>query len=175
MTHGSLSPLTAPPTTLRAGWSSSVQKLFGSHSVPDPLSDSQAKLVHYISSLSREPLFRTHTLPYLLEFDLVAFLKYVKVQNQGLFCSSHPYKCQSLFNQSNLLNRKPLIRVRPGGREWFWSDGRGKKEVRRRHLWVVLSALMDHTSADRPLPKIAHHPQPKIPSPLTEHQTPVQK
>ena len=36
--------------------------------------------------------------------------------------------------------------------------------MRRRHLWVVLSALMDHTSAHRPLPKIAHHPQPKIPA-----------
>ena len=91
-----------------------LQKLFSIHSVPSPLSDRKAKLVHYISSLSREPLFRTRTLPYLLEFDSVAFLTYVQVQNQGLFCSSHPCKCQSLFNQSNLLNRKPLIRVRPG-------------------------------------------------------------
>ena len=90
MTHGSLSPLTAPPTTLRAGWSSSVQKLFGSHSVPDSLSDSPAKLVHYISSLSQQ-LFLAQflsMLPYLLHFNLMFVEWFVFITNLLLICLS---------------------------------------------------------------------------------------
>ena len=157
-----------------------MQKLFSSHSVPSPLSDSKAKLVHYISSLSPAPLFLTQSLfrlPHLLRLHSIAFLKFriwvCFAPRQSVTVSS-VYKCQSPFYQANLLNRKPLIRVRPAGPSMVLEARR----VRRRQLWVVLSALMDHTGAYRPpcqLPKIAHHPQPKIQSPLTDHQTPVQK
>ena len=152
-----------------------LQKLFSIHSVPSPLSDRKAKLVHYISSLSREPLFRTRTLPYLLEFDSVAFLTYVQVQNQGLFCSSHPCKCQSLFNQANLLNRKPLIRVRPGLPPPPSQNGFGAMEGGKK---VRSSALMGRAlcinGSHKCLSSPAKDCTPST-SPLTEHQTQVQK
>ena len=83
MTHGSLSPLTAPTTNHQEPF---LQKLFSRHSVPGCLSDSKAKLVHYISSLSLTPLFLTQSLfmlPCLLGFDSIAILKFVQGSESG--------------------------------------------------------------------------------------------
>ena len=182
MTHGSLSPLTASTTNQppRAVLAKTLQQPL----CPEPPIWQQGKVGPlYLLIISRPTLSDSISFQASssasIGFNCILrvcsqFRIWVCFAPQQSVNVSSVYKCQSPFYQANLLNRKPLIRVRLGGPSMVLEARR----VRRRQLWVVLSALMDHTGAYRPpcqLPKIAHHPQPKIQSPLTDHQTPVQK